>query len=124
MVMGVVAALALPACSKAPKQVGIMNVPVMPGSKLVGHEVSHSRQGDSMSDLSDYTLNSWKFETKASADDILAFYADKAPEAKREDDDDPERGIGLRWDVAGPKVKEIDFRIKGSTYSIAESTKD
>src|SRR5262249_41211285 len=80
--MALVATFALFACSKAPKFVGVMKTPVFPGAKQVGHEKSHSRQGDSMDSLSKYTMNTWKFEAKASEKEILAFYADRVPEAK------------------------------------------
>lgn len=118
--MVVLVAFALCACSKSPKYVGVMKVPVYPGAKQVDHETSHSQQGDDISNLSDYTFNQWKFESKASPEDILAFYADKVPDAKPEEDD----SHGLRWNVHGPKVSEIDIHVDGSTFSIGESTKD
>src|SRR5262245_28649685 len=118
--LAVVAVLAVLGCSRHPTTVGVTKIRVYPGARLVDHEVSHSRQGETIDTAVPYTLDVWKFESKASADEIFGFYQAQLPAAEREPDDDH----ALRWRIEGPKVWEVDIHVEGATFTIAEDVKD
>ena len=104
----VLLAVALVACSRTPKLDGAKTeIPVFAPSSLDDEHTATT--SDDVHDMMKYRTHTWVLSTKASWEEVDAFYREKLPAAKREDETSPipetdsvlDREIRYTWVPAG-----------------------
>lgn len=118
-------ALAAAGCGGATKQAALPDavyansIPIYPGARLDGAMGSTS-MGDTPESMSDGMA--WFFEVKAPADQLLAFYQKKLPNARR--DPEWEEGVRLVWSPeGGAPGEELSVVIGENELSFRESVR-
>ncbi len=84
---GLLLIVAIAGCQATPEAVGISDIPVFPGSRLIDREEFGALMGDVGSRLESFTTTIWHFTTTATATELMDYYKSRLPQAELEEMD-------------------------------------